>query len=136
MNRNINLKNIKVALSSKTSTVRNKGISIEAIFDLEECDITNKTDDQNFEGIANYTLDTEYGGGPVSVNLEFFVKNGKLIIDFNQVDYEQVLDWKEIAKESNITHAYIDDDEDDEEENFDNNDIEDYDYFDEAEDED
>lgn len=127
MNRNINLQNIEAVLSLKNYTVHNRGITIEAIFELESFTITSKADILNFEGVVTYTLDTEYGGGPVTVNVEFVVNNGKLKLDFDEVDYERILDWKEIATESNITHAYIED-EDEEDENFNYHDNEDYDY--------
>lgn len=129
MSQNINLQNIEASLSSKMYTVHHQGVSIEAIFELESLKVTSKTDNLNFGGVASFTLDTEYGGGPVSVKLEFIVKDGKLILDLDEVEYDQILDWKEIAAESNIMHAYIDDEEDEEEEVFDRDDNEDYDYF-------
>lgn len=118
MNQNINLQNIKQTLSSKTYTLNNNGIAIESIFELETYQITDKIDNFNFSGQVNYVLDTEYGGGPVNVELPFYVNNGKLDLNFADVPYDEILNWKEIASESNTTNGYFEDDEDDDDEEY------------------
>ncbi len=117
MNQNINLQNIKQTLSSKTYTLHHNGITIETIFDLESYKITQQVDNLNFSGNVEYILDTEYGGGPVNITLPFNVSNGLLDLDLKEVDYENLLNWKEIASESNFTNSYFED-EDDEDDEF------------------
>lgn len=118
MNQNINIHNIKQTLLSKTYTLHHNGIAIESIFELENYKIIDQSDNLNFSGNVDYILDTEYGGGPVNLTLPFHVTNGVLELNLEEVDYENLLDWKEIASESNITNSYFEDedDEDDEEE--------------------
>lgn len=129
MTRNINLQNIEDALSSLTYPIKNQNFTIEAIFELETFEISKKTDDLNFQGNVCYILDTEYGGGPVSVKVDFSVQAGKLFLDLAALDYEKLLNWKEIESESNLNYALIEDEEDEETDQLLSDDVDDFEYF-------
>ncbi|WP_128008516.1 MATE family efflux transporter [Mycoplasma sp. ATU-Cv-508] len=60
-----------------------------------------------FKAARQWRIDSEYGGGPVSVSTTFNVVDGELEIDVETVDYDHVFDWEDIEFETTSVRFFI-----------------------------
>ena len=73
-------------------------IEIPILFKVLNFTITNVVDELNYAGEVTYEIDTEYGGGPVEITTTFAIVEGKLEIEDELIDTND-LDWEYIDEQ-------------------------------------
>lgn len=106
MIRNTNIKNIEEKMGDVRHSIIRGQEQIALLLTYTSHKINYKEDENNFEGTVEFEFDTEYGGGPIEAETSFIVKNGVLDVDFEIMDFENLLDWNDIK--SNMDD-YMDD---------------------------
>ncbi|WP_127942664.1 hypothetical protein [Mycoplasma sp. ATU-Cv-703] len=115
---------VEEALQTFRHTILKVEVPIEVKFELESWEILGQDNEYNFQGSGQWRIDSEYGGGPVSVSTTFNVVDGELEIDVETVDYDHVFDWEDIEFETTSGSFFYNDD--DTNEQYPNDDDEDY----------
>lgn len=96
MIRNTNMKNVEEKMGDVRHTILRGQEQIALLLTYLSHKVNYKEDDNNFEGTVEFEFDTEYGGGPIEAETSFTVKNGVLAVDFEIMDFNNLLDWNDI----------------------------------------
>lgn len=86
------------------------GEMVPIYFLVMSFNISQRINDLNFSGVVNYSIDSDFGGGPATVSTVFDVVDGELNVELDSINFDDLLDMDVIDDNAELE---VDEDFDD-----------------------